>query len=100
MQMSYFYDPPESWEFGLGICQPTCEFAKDTFGIEQVFELPIEPSVAEAGDAGTPFVTSPGEASKEVRKLAEAVIEERRAQPGKEVGFFRKGYFVYMYLYI
>ena len=62
MQISYFYDPPE--------------FAKDTFGIEQVFELPIEPSVAEAGDAGTPFVASPGEASKEVRKLAEAVIEE------------------------
>ena len=32
--------------------------------------------MAEAGDAGTPFVASPGEASKEVRKLAEAVIEE------------------------
>ena len=57
--------------------------AKDTFGIEQVFELPIEPSVAEAGDAGTPFVASPGEASKEVRKLAEAVIEEQRGQQGK-----------------
>jgi len=81
----------------LGICQPTCEFAKDTFGIEQVFELPIEPSVAEAGDAGTPFVASPGEASKEVRKLAEAVIEEGTTRErGRFFCFFRKGYFVYI----
>ena len=53
--------------------------------------------MAEAGDAGTPFVASPGEASKEVRKLAEAVIEEGTT---RERGrFFSKRIFC-IYIYI
>eukprot|EP00434_Breviolum_minutum_P008404 symbB.v1.2.007417.t1/scaffold453.1/size202423/8 len=73
--MSYMSMPNGEKQYIFGKTDAGFAIA-DTFGIEQVFELPIEPSVAEAGDAGTPFVTSPGEASKEVRKLAEAVIEE------------------------
>ena len=51
---------------------------QDTFGIEQVFELPIEPSVAVAGDAGKPFVASEEAtaAAQEVEKLAESVIQD------------------------
>jgi MinD-like ATPase involved in chromosome partitioning or flagellar assembly len=51
---------------------------QDTFGIEQVSELPIEPSVAVAGDAGKPFVASEEAtaAAQEVEKLAESVIQD------------------------
>ncbi|OLQ05077.1 Beta-glucosidase 4 [Symbiodinium microadriaticum] len=49
----------------------------DTFGIEQVFELPIEASVAAAGDSGKPFGNKgDSETAKQMDKLTEAVITE------------------------
>lgn len=49
----------------------------DTFGIDNLFELPLESIVSEAGDSGVPFVmNSQGQAAKELDKLAAAVIRE------------------------
>ncbi|CAJ1450751.1 unnamed protein product [Effrenium voratum] len=49
----------------------------DTFGIEQVFELPLEASVAQAGDSGNPFGNQgDSESSKEMDKLADSVVQE------------------------
>jgi len=50
----------------------------DTFGIDHVFELPLEPTVSDAGDSGLPFVTTStdGDAAAEMTKLAAAVKQE------------------------
>jgi len=50
----------------------------DTFGIDHVFEMPLDPKVAECGDGGTPFVVSSSDspAAAEVEALAKAVKAE------------------------
>jgi len=75
--MSYMSMPNGEKQYIFGKTDAGFAIA-DTFGIEQVFELPIEPSVAVAGDAGKPFVASEEAtaAAQEVEKLAESVIQE------------------------
>merc|ERR1719382_761611 len=52
----------------------------DTFGIDHVFELPLNPEVSEAGDSGQPFVMRPEAAgcgaAEELSRLAQAVAGE------------------------
>jgi len=50
----------------------------ETFGIDHVFEMPLDPVVSEAGDGGAPFVTraEEGAAALEIARLAEAVVKE------------------------
>ncbi|CAK9022136.1 unnamed protein product, partial [Durusdinium trenchii] len=73
--MSYMAMPNGERQYIFGRTDAGFKIA-DTFGIEQVFELPLEPSVASAGDQGKPFVAEATEAAEEVGKLADAVIQE------------------------
>lgn len=84
--MSYMTMPDGSRTYPFGQTFAGRNIA-DTFGIDHVFEMPLEPAVAEAGDSGCPFVTksaSPAseessgsaEASKEMERLAAAVTAE------------------------
>lgn len=74
--MSYFTLPDGQRQYPFGNTSAGREIA-DTFGIDHVFEMPLDPEVAEAGDQGTPFVTnSDGAAATEVERLAEAVAQE------------------------
>lgn len=75
--MSYVEMPDGTRQYPFGKTDAGRSIA-DTFGIDHVFELPLQPTVSEAGDSGLPFVMQEdgGEAAAEVGRLAEAVVEE------------------------
>lgn len=85
--MSYMTLPGGQRQYPFGKTDAGRTIA-DTFGIDHVFEMPLEPMVAEAGDTGVPFVnTEPSmpagdmlgghaEAAAEMQRLAAAVVEE------------------------
>lgn len=74
--MSYILMPDGTRQYPFGKTQAGRGIA-DTFGIDHVFEVPLQPLVSEAGDSGIPFVTrSDSAAAEEMHKLAEAVIQE------------------------
>eukprot|EP00931_Biecheleriopsis_adriatica_P074397 TRINITY_DN48460_c0_g1_i1.p1 TRINITY_DN48460_c0_g1~~TRINITY_DN48460_c0_g1_i1.p1 ORF type:complete len:540 (-),score=122.24 TRINITY_DN48460_c0_g1_i1:14-1504(-) len=77
--MSYLAMPDGGKQYVFGRTDAGRSIA-DTFGIDQVIELPLEPAVAAAGDSGQPFGNF-GEgpastASREIDRLADAVIAE------------------------
>lgn len=74
--MSYITLPDGNRQYPFGNTAAGREIA-ETFGIDHVYEMPIDPDVSEAGDGGRPFVThSEGAAAKEIGKLGEAVVKE------------------------
>jgi len=74
--MSYFPLPNGERQYPFGNTAAGREIA-DTFGIDHVFEIPLDSAVSEAGDQGAPFVTcSEGPAAEEIEKLAGAVVRE------------------------
>lgn len=83
--MSYFSLPNGERQYVFGKTDAGRHIAGN-FGIDNVFELPLDSAVSAAGDSGVPFVTA-GESTaaiEEVDKLAAAVIEEvRKLRSGK-----------------
>lgn len=74
--MSYFQMPNGERQYVFGRTEAGRAIA-DTFGIEQVFELPLEPALAAAGDSGKPIGNSGDSVvAKEIDRLADAVIAE------------------------
>mmetsp|Transcript_51939 Transcript_51939/g.148941 ORF Transcript_51939/g.148941 Transcript_51939/m.148941 type:complete len:558 (+) Transcript_51939:76-1749(+) len=75
--MSYLVMPDGTRMYPFGKTDAGRNIA-DTFGIDHVFELPLEPSLAEAGDTGVPYTSRgvAGAASDEFAKLAQAVVKE------------------------
>lgn len=77
--MSYIQLPEGQRHYPFGKSTAGRDIA-ETFGIDHVFELPLDSDVAEAGDSGAPFVMgsegSEGSAAQELTKLASAVVDE------------------------
>lgn len=74
--MSYMAMPDGQRQYPFGNTSAGKHIA-ETFGIDHVFELPLDPIVSEAGDSGAPFVThSSCEAAEEMSRVAEAVRQE------------------------
>lgn len=77
--MSYLSLPNGQRQYPFGSTGAGRSIA-DTFGIEHVFELPLEAAVSEAGDTGVPLVagkdSEDSEAAAEISKLAAAVTSE------------------------
>jgi len=77
--MSYLVLPNGQRQFPFGSTGAGQSIA-DTFGIEHVFELPLEAAVSEAGDTGVPLVVGKGSedspAAAEISNLAVAVTAE------------------------
>ncbi|CAE8644289.1 unnamed protein product [Polarella glacialis] len=78
--MSYLVLPDGSKQYVFGRTDAGRNIA-NTFGIDQVMELPMEPGIAEAGDTGVPFVTNSEtakSAAAEMNRLADAVVSETK----------------------
>jgi len=77
--MSYLALPNGQRQYPFGSTDAGKSIA-DTFGIEHVFELPLEAAVSEAGDTGMPLVagkdSKDSAAAAEISKLAAAVTSE------------------------
>jgi len=77
--MSYLALPNGERQYPFGSTGAGQSIA-DTFGIEHVFELPLEAAVSEAGDTGVPLVSGKDSkdsaAAAEISKLAAAVTSE------------------------
>lgn len=74
--MSYFSLPNGDRQYVFGKTDAGRQIAS-TFGINEVFEIPVDASISEAGDSGVPFVqSSSGPAAAEMSRLAATVIEE------------------------
>merc|ERR1711862_948600 len=74
--MSYIVLPDGQRQYPFGRTYAGQQIA-DTFGIDNVFELPLESTVSECGDMGVPFVTrGESESVAQIEKLAEVVVQE------------------------
>lgn len=75
--MSYISLPDGQKQYVFGRTDAGRKIA-ETFGIDQVIEIPLEPEIAEAGDSGKPFVQKEGTStvSSAMFQLADTVIEE------------------------
>lgn len=74
--MSYLVMPNGERQYVFGRTEAGRAIA-DTFGIDQVFELPLEPALAAAGDSGKPIGNvGDSEVAQQMDKLADAVSAE------------------------
>lgn len=74
--MSYMPMPNGERQYVFGKTDAGKRIA-ETFGIEQVFELPLDAAISRGGDTGLPFVSvETGSSVDEVDRLAAAVVRE------------------------